>query len=87
MNNIGLFSKYLKDNNLYPEVEEEYGTKIEVLDTGELLIKGDSKSLIDLADLLVSLSLSKEEGNHFHIGKESIIDDDSKIEEVIIERK
>ena len=88
MENTFLVSKYLKDNKIYPKVEEKYGTKIELLDTGELLIKGDAESLIDLADLLVSLAESNNsEGNHFHIGKESIIDEDSKIAEVIIERK
>ena len=88
MINKQLVTKYLEDNNMYPNLPEKYGIKIELMETGELLIDGDSKSLIDLADLLVSLSQSNPgEGNHFHIGKETVLDDESKISDVIIQRR
>ena len=78
---------YLNINNLNIYYEK-YGIKIEIMDTGELFIDGDAKSLIDLADLLVSLSQVKSgEGNHFHVGKETILDDESKISEVILQRR
>lgn len=88
MINRQLVTKYLENNNMYPKTNEKYGIKIEIMETGELFIDGDANSLIDLADLLVSLSQSKTgEGNHFHIGKETILDDESIISEVIIQRR
>ena len=86
MVNDRLVSKYLKDNNIYPINEGEYGLKIKIMDTGELYIDGDSDSLIDLADLLVSLSQTREK-DHVHINKDSIISDESKISELIIEKR
>ena len=87
MINKQLVSKFLEENNIYPSINEECGIKAELMETGELYIKGDAKSLIDLADILVSLSQSLTgKGNHFHLDKDTILDDKSKISEIIIER-
>ncbi len=56
-------------------------------DNKELIIKGTREDFIELSDLLVSLAISKNNNNHFHIDELTLIDDNSSIKEIIIENK
>lgn len=59
MINKELVSTYLEDTNQYPEIEEEAGLTLRMVN-GDLLIKGTADDYIELANLLVSFALSKE---------------------------
>ena len=87
MKNEQLVTKYLKGKNIYPDNNNNQNIKVEILKTGELYIKSDSESLINLADILVTLALSKNKGSHFHIDKQTLLDNTSQISEIIIERE
>ena len=52
-----------------------------------LLIEGSSRDLIELADLLTSLALEKNEGAHIHIDDLSLLNKESSFSEIIIEKK
>ena len=45
------------------------------------------EDFIELSDILVSLAISKNNDNHFHIDELTLIDDKSLIKEIIIENK
>lgn len=90
MQNSKIVSEYLKKLNLYPTNEEptDLGIQIFVNENKELLIKASSNDLVELSDLLISLATSKNEsGNHFHIDDLTLIDEESQITDVIIEKR
>ena len=75
---------FLKDNSY--DLEEDKSKGIEVNnDNGQLVIKGSRLDLIELADYITSVALS--ENGHIHLDNLTIIKDDSKIKEIIIEKE
>lgn len=87
MINKELVSTYLEDTNQYPEIEEEAGLTLRMVN-GDLLIKGTADDYIELANLLVSLALSKEnKGQHWHVNSMTLLDEQSEIQELILARK
>ena len=62
------------------------GLKIS-LDNNELLIKGSKLDLIELADYINSVALSEKEKDHLHIDDLTLIDSNSSIKNLIIEKE
>lgn len=88
MTNTNFVSNSLKEKGLYPKSENrQFGLEISLNDNKELIIKGTREDFIELSDLLVSLAISKNNNNHFHIDELTLIDDNSSIKEIIIENK
>ena len=88
MKNTNFVSNSLKEKGLYPKSENrQFGLEISLNDNKKLIIKGTREDFIELSDLLVSLAISKNNNNHFHIDELTLIDDNSSIKEIIIENK
>lgn len=88
MKNTNFVSNSLKEKGLYPKSENrQFGLEISLNDNKELIIKGIREDFIELSDLLVSLAISKNNDNHFHIDELTLIDDNSSIKEIIVENK
>ena len=88
MTNTNFVSNSLKEKGLYPKSENrQFGLEISLNDNKELIIKGTREDFIELSDLLVSLAISKNNNNHFHIDELTLIDNNSSIKEIIIENK
>ena len=88
MKNTNFVSNSLKEKGLYPKSENrQFGLEISLNDNKELIIKGTREDFIELSDLLVSLAISKNNDNHFHIDELTFIDDNSSIKEIIVENK
>lgn len=85
-----IMSKYrdsLKEKGLYPKSEnKQFGLNISLTSNKELIINGTSEDFIELSDLLVSLAMSKT-NDHHHIDELTLINDNSSIKEIIIEKK
>ena len=88
MTNTNFVSNSLKEKGLYPKSENrQFGLEISLNDNKELIIKGTREDFIELSDLLVSLAISKNNDNHFHIDELTLIDENSSIKEIIVENK
>ena len=88
MKNTNFVSNSLKEKGLYPKSEnKQFGLNISLTSNKELIINGTSEDFIELSDLLVSLAISKNNDNHFHIDELTLIDDNSSIKEIIVENK
>ena len=74
---------YFEENNLFDN-SSSTGLKIKK-DDDTLLIKGDSRDLVMFADLLVNVA--KEKSSHIHVDELNLLDKDSDIKEVIIEKE
>ena len=76
-------TRYFDDNNLFDSNEKD-GLMISY-DFNSLIIKGNSRDLVELADILISLSKSKD-NNHIHLDDLTLINKDSLIKDIIIEK-
>ncbi len=76
-------TRYFDDNNLFDSNEKD-GLMIST-DSNSLIIKGNSRDLVELADILISLSKSKD-NNHIHLDDLTLINKDSLIKDIIIEK-
>lgn len=86
MTNTNFVSNSLKEKGLYPKSEnKQFGLNISLTSNKELIINGTSEDFIELSDLLVSLAMSKI-NDHFHIDELTLINDNSSIKEIIIEK-
>lgn len=52
----------------------------------EIIIKGDKNSLLELADYIISVSLSNSSNDHVHLDELTIINKKSNIKNLIIEK-
>lgn len=87
MTNTNFVSNNLKEKGLYPKSENKlFGLNISLTSNKELIINGTSEDFIELSDLLVSLAMSKT-NDHHHIDELTLINDNSSIKEIIIEKK
>lgn len=88
MKNQSFITHCLKNKNLYPHENITCsGLSLEI-ENNALILQGSAADLIELADLLTALALSGEnKGQHFHIDNLTLIDDNSKISEMILQRK
>ena len=77
-------TKYFNDNNLF-DCDDGKDLLLKV-DSKSILIKGNSRDLVELADVLVNVAKSKD-NNHIHLDELTLIDKNSDITEVIIEKE
>lgn len=77
-------TEYFTKNNLFDNILSD-GLKIEK-DKDTLLIKGDSKDLVILADLLVNVAIDKGNNSHIHIDNLTLLNKNSDYKEIIIEK-
>ena len=80
-----IISDYLKEENIVLDNKSSVGLNINY-DNNEVVIKGTAIDLIELADLLVSCALSDVNGNHIHIDDLTLIDSNSDVSSLIIEK-
>lgn len=85
MNN-NIILRYLKEKDFDLSSSDLPGITIS-LDNNELVIKGSKLDLIDLANYIVNLALSNNNRDHIHIDDLTLIDKDSKINSLIIEKE
>lgn len=85
MGNKNIIIKYLKENNYNIKPENSKGIIINN-NKKEILIKGSKLDLIELADYIISVALSKKENDHIHIDNLTLINENSEIKELIIEK-
>ena len=55
------------------------------IDSKTLLVKGNSRDLVELADVLVSVAKNKE-NTHVHLDDLTLINNNSDIKEIVIEK-
>ena len=77
---------YLKDNNIDISNSNSNGINISLLDK-ELLIKGSKLELIELANYILNIALSNNDRDHIHLDDLTLIDKDSNIKSLIIEKE
>ncbi|MBR3162389.1 MAG: hypothetical protein IKF19_06640 [Bacilli bacterium] len=78
-------TEYFEKKNLFSKNQTTKGLKIKE-ESNSLLISGNSRDLVQLADLLVNVALAKEKTSHLHIDNLTILDDDSDYHEIILEK-
>ena len=78
-------TKSFENNHLF-DSDKNDGIQIK-MDDQELIIKGSSRDLVELADVLVSVAVSKEKREHIHLDTDTILNHDSEISEIIIEKE
>lgn len=76
---------YFDKNNLF-DSDNKKGLIIKNIDN-TLLIKGSSRDLIELADLLTNLALEKNKNEHIHIDDLTLLNKESSVSEIIIEKE
>jgi hypothetical protein len=57
------------------------------LNDSELIIKGNKEDLLELIDYISRIANSKNEKDHIHLDENSLIDNNSSIKELIIEKE
>ena len=62
------------------------GISISLIDD-EIIIKGSKQDLIELSDYIKRVALSENKNDHLHLDKLSLIDNDSDISNLIIEKE
>ena len=85
MKKMNIIEKYIKDNNIKIDDNKE-GLEINYI-SNEISIKGSQSDLLELADYILSLALSDNTKDHIHIDDLSLINNDSNIKEIIIEKE
>lgn len=75
-------TKYFEDNGLFKS-DSQNGLIIKS-EADSVVIKGDSRDLVGLADILVSIA--KQDKAHMHIDDLTLINKESEISEIIIEK-
>ena len=68
------------------EKESFDGLNICLLDN-ELLIKGNKRDLVELADTIMKVASSNLKNDHIHLDELTIIDENSSIKNLIIEKE
>ena len=85
MENKNIINDYIEKNNI--KIRDN-GSGLSIKHNyDELYIKGSQKDLIDLADIILSLALSENKKDHVHVDELTIIDGDSDINEMVIEKE
>ncbi len=77
-------TKYFEDNNLFDSYDSN-GLMLK-LDSKSIIVMGNSRDLVEFADLLVNVARSKE-NSHIHVDDLTLLDSDSDFSEIIIEKK
>lgn len=82
-----ILEEILKQKNIHiPADNNPDGLRIK-LDGEDLVIKGSSNDLLELANYLINMALSNIKGNHLHIDYLTLLSSSSEIKSMIIEKK
>ena len=76
---------YLKDNNYDLSSSTSDGINISASDN-EVLIKGSKVDLVELADYIINIAVSDNDIDHIHIDNLTLINKNSTINNLIIEK-
>ena len=76
-------TEYFDNNNLF-DCDESRDLLLKI-DSKTLLVKGNSRDLVELADVLVSVAKNKE-NTHVHLDDLTLINNNSDIKEIVIEK-
>ena len=76
---------YIKKNN--NDVDSSINGIMISKNDSEVLIKGSKADLIEFADYIIGVALSDNEKDHIHLDDLTIINDNSSIKELIIEKE
>ena len=60
---------------------------IEIIVKNELLIRGKKEDLLELSDYIKEVATSENKNDHIHLDNLTIINSNSKIKELIIEKE
>ncbi len=77
-------TKYFEDNNLFDSYDSN-GLMLK-LDSKSIIVMGNSRDLVEFADLLVNVARSKE-NSHIHVDDLTLLNKNSDISEIIVEKK
>ena len=77
-------TKYFEDNNLF-DSDKSNGITIKQ-DVNTIMIKGNPRDLVELADLLANVAASKEKYEHIHIDELTLLNAESDFSDIIIEK-
>ena len=81
-----IVEEILKQNNIHISADNNPdGLRIK-LDREDLVIKGSSNDLLELANYLINMALSNIKGNHLHIDDLTLLSSSSEIKSLIIEK-
>ena len=78
-------TEYFNNNNLF-DSENTDGLSIK-MENNSLIIDGNSKDLVELADILISICKEKNKETHIHIDTTTLVNKNSEIEEIIIQKR
>ena len=78
-----ILKKLIEDNYSNDNYE---GINISMINN-ELLIKGNKSDLLELANYIVDVALSDNNNDHIHLDKNTLMSNDSNINELIIEKE
>ena len=81
-----IISKYLKENNFNLELSDSNGLKLDFFND-EITIKWSKLDLIEFADYLLDVAMSQNEKDHIHLDELILIDQNSPIKNLIIEKE
>ncbi len=76
---------YFEKNELFDN-ETSNGLTIKN-ESNTLLIKGSSRDLVELADIIVNLALVRNEKAHIHLDNITLINKESEIAEIVLEKE
>ncbi len=77
-------TKYFEDNNLFDSYDSN-GLMLK-LDSKSIIVMGNSRDLVEFADLLVNVARSKE-NYHIHVDDLNLLNKNSDISAIIVEKK
>ena len=76
---------YLKEEKYNLASSKSNGISLNI-NHGELLIKGSKIDLIELANYILNVAISKEENDHLHLDDMTLLNDSSMIKNLIIKK-
>ena len=80
-----IIEDYLKNNNYSLSPNPDTGLKLS-LNSNELVIRGNDRTLIEFADYIVSIAISNKKNDHLHLDNLTLVDDNSEIQSIVIEK-
>ena len=76
---------HLKDKNYNLTSSDSNGINV-ISSNNEIIVKGSKLDLIELADYILSVALSEHDTDHIHLDNLTLLDNNSDIRAIIIEK-
>lgn len=84
--NQNIIFDYLKEKNIKIDRTNFSGINIDN-NTNEIVIKGKQLDLLELANYIVNIALSSNDKDHIHLDDLTLLNKDSTIKEIVIEKE